>query len=203
MARLSLWQKLQLKKKKYFGFFASWFTFSHFISKTLQLMIGLIIVVLVFVWDSEGVRITTFNQGDYNYRDGLFYFIGVDIFTIIYSIAMTTLGVTGINIPPKALVFFAGLGVGLWLVAGPIMSGTLDTIEYSVFGRMNELDLTYLRVVSGMGLVLLMIFVLDVLLAFMALRRQEQIKAGEIIETDIEENNANISRKITPAAEAQ
>jgi hypothetical protein len=48
-----------------------------------------------------------------------------------------------------------------------------------------------------------MIFVLDVLLAFMALRRQEQIKAGEIIETDIEENNANISRKITPAAEAQ
>lgn len=59
--------------------------------------------MLLFVWESEGVKITSLNQEDYNYRNKVFYYVGVACITIMYSVVMTILGCSGVKIPSKAV----------------------------------------------------------------------------------------------------
>ena len=59
--------------------------------------------MLLFVWESEGVKITSLNQEDYNYRNKVFYYVGVACITIMYSVVMTVLGCGGVKIPSKAV----------------------------------------------------------------------------------------------------
>ena len=60
-------------------------------------------ILLLFLWESEGVKIMSLHQEEYNYRNKVFYFVGVACLTVLYAVTMTTLGFTGIKIPPKAV----------------------------------------------------------------------------------------------------
>ena len=57
----------------------------------------MITIGLLSSWESEGVKITSLNQEEYNYRNRIYYFVGVSCITVLYSVAMTTLGFMGIK----------------------------------------------------------------------------------------------------------
>ena len=63
----------------------------------------MITIGLLSSWESEGVKITSLNQEEYNYRNRIYYFVGVSCITVLYSVAMTTLGFMGIKVPSKAV----------------------------------------------------------------------------------------------------
>lgn len=63
----------------------------------------MIVITLLFVWESEGVKISSLDQDEYNYRNRVYYFVGVACITIMYAIVMTILGVAGVIIPSKAV----------------------------------------------------------------------------------------------------
>lgn len=122
--KLTFGQVLQRNRKRFCGFVAPWFTTSQFVIKTTELVreggrpydfhlknyllfqvLSTISIVLLFVWESNGVKITTLNQHEYNYRNYLFYFVGVVCISILYAVTMTTLGFAGVRLPSKAVTF--------------------------------------------------------------------------------------------------
>ena len=56
--------------------------------------------VLILLWESEGVTIASLTRGDVNYRNELNGFVGISLLTVLYSIGMATLGISGLNLPP-------------------------------------------------------------------------------------------------------
>lgn len=166
-------QLVSKQSNKYMKCVAPWFTTSQFIIKILEMVFSVVMILLLFLWESEGVKITSLHQEEYNYRNKVFYFVGVACLTILYAVTMTTLGFTGVKIPPKALTFFAGVCFLCLLLATPIMSATLDTLEHSVYARQIQLNLLMLKLALLFGFFLLMSFLIDILLGFLALQRSD------------------------------
>ena len=60
-------------------------------------------MVLVFLWDSEGTRVTDLNAGDLNYRNSVYFFVAVGLVCVLYSSGMSGMGLAGMTIPPIAV----------------------------------------------------------------------------------------------------
>lgn len=63
----------------------------------------MITLVLLFAWESEGINVTTLDQGEYNYRNRIYCYVGVACITILYAVVMPMLGLAGVKIPSKAV----------------------------------------------------------------------------------------------------
>lgn len=63
-------------------------------------MLSVPAVVLILVWKSEDITIGDLNGGSVNYRNTLYIYIGIGILSAIYSIGMTSVGLSGIKLPP-------------------------------------------------------------------------------------------------------
>lgn len=62
-------------------------------------------MVLMLLWKSEDVTISSLNKGAVNYRDELHGFVGICLLSILYSIGMVALGISGLYIPPFMVVY--------------------------------------------------------------------------------------------------
>ena len=58
--------------------------------------------VLMLLWRSKDTSIADLNDDSQsiNYRNELNGFIGICFLTVLYSIGMATLGISGLNLPP-------------------------------------------------------------------------------------------------------
>lgn len=50
-------------------------------------------------WESGEYTIASLNSGDVNYRNELHGFVGISLLTVLYSIGMAILGLSGLNLP--------------------------------------------------------------------------------------------------------
>ena len=67
-------------------------------------MLSVPAVVLILVWRSEGITIADLDSGTVNYRNTLYTYTGIGIFSAIYSIGMASIGLTGIKLPPLMVI---------------------------------------------------------------------------------------------------
>lgn len=65
------------------------------------------VAVLMLLWESESVTIGSLNSGTTNYRNELNGFVGISLLTVLYSIGMASLGLSGLNLPPFLVNFLA------------------------------------------------------------------------------------------------
>ena len=63
-------------------------------------LLAVTVIILVFVWTSEGETILTLNTEDKNYRNEVYYYIALACVTVVYAAAMMVLGCAGLRIPP-------------------------------------------------------------------------------------------------------
>ncbi|XP_019861968.1 PREDICTED: uncharacterized protein LOC109590504 [Amphimedon queenslandica] len=170
------------KRRTFSNITAQWFTVPQFITKLLELTLSSISIILIFTWESEGIRVTTIRQDDYNYRNYFFYYICVLSTSVLYSVILMILGWTGVRLPSKAVTLLAGGGVLLWLFANPLMSGTIKILDNSVYARQNNLNTLQLKATSVLGFFLLATFIFDILLGFIGLNTSEKLnnKSGQI-----------------------
>lgn len=66
----------------------------------------------MLIWESGDITIAHLNTGTINYRNELHGFVGISLLTVLYSIGMATLGVSGLNLPPF-LVILQQMTLGL------------------------------------------------------------------------------------------
>ena len=66
----------------------------------LQLLC-IILVALVLLWESEGIQLSDLidTENQINYRNPIYFYVGIAFLTMIYSISMTVLGCGGFEIP--------------------------------------------------------------------------------------------------------
>lgn len=72
----------------------------------------MILLVLMFEWQSEGINITNLNRETIDYRNYLYIYLGIAFLTIFYSIAMTIVGFAKLQVPAtmvndKCVLFFS------------------------------------------------------------------------------------------------
>ena len=61
---------------------------------------GIIAVVLMLLWRSEGINIADLDAGTVNFRNTLYTYIGVGFLTALYAVGMTIVGFGGLQFPP-------------------------------------------------------------------------------------------------------
>ena len=59
----------------------------------------MVVIILMFVWTSEGETILTLNTVDKNYRNEFYYYVALSCVTVVYAAAMIMLGCIGLKIP--------------------------------------------------------------------------------------------------------
>ena len=79
---------------------------SFFFLDTPQVL-GVSAAVLMLLWESKSVTIGSLNSGTTNYRNELNGFVGISLLTVLYSIGMASLGLSGLNLPPFLVNFLA------------------------------------------------------------------------------------------------
>lgn len=62
--------------------------------------LGISTAVLILLWESKGITIASLTKGSINYRNELNGFVGISLLTVLYSIGMAILGISGLNLPP-------------------------------------------------------------------------------------------------------
>ena len=64
-------------------------------------MFCVVVVTLILLWESEGLKLSglTDEVNDINYRNPIYFYVGLAFLTILYSIGMTILGCGGFDIP--------------------------------------------------------------------------------------------------------
>lgn len=157
-----------------------WCTWSYLAIKGLQIALGIVILVLIFVWKSQGLNIVNLIalgiQKGFNYRNEVYCFISVSILSIIYAGVIAAVGFVGINLSPMVLTVAPTLGLILWLFSAPFMSATIDRLKVNYWARTHNLDVLYLEIATGMGFILMGIFVFDTFLGFVRLRSSIEAK---------------------------
>ena len=56
-------------------------------------------MVLMLLWESEDITISSLNKGTVNFRNELHGFVGISLLSVLYSIGMAALGISGLHIP--------------------------------------------------------------------------------------------------------
>ena len=74
--------------------------FSNWLQLTIQLLC-IILVLLILFWESEGIRLPdlTDHVNQINYRNPIYFYLGIAFLTMVYSIGMIILGSGGFEIP--------------------------------------------------------------------------------------------------------
>lgn len=62
-------------------------------------------MVLMLLWESEDITISSLNKGTINFRNELHGFVGINLLSALYSIGMAVLGISGLHIPPFLVIF--------------------------------------------------------------------------------------------------
>ena len=57
-------------------------------------------VVLLLVWNSNGVTIADLDKDEINYRNMLYGYVFVGALSVVYSVGLTSIGLTGLKLPP-------------------------------------------------------------------------------------------------------
>ena len=57
-------------------------------------------VVLLLVWNSNGVTIAELDKDDVNYRNMLYGYVFIGALSVIYSVGLTSIGLAGLKLPP-------------------------------------------------------------------------------------------------------
>lgn len=151
-----------------------WCTWTYLAIKGVQIALGIVILALVFIWNSQGLSIINLIdmglQNNFNYRSEVYCFISVSILSIVYALLIAGVGFAGVNLSPMVLTLAPTAGLIVWLFSAPFMSATIDRLRNHYWARTHDLDILYLEVATGVGFVLLGVFVFDTFLGFVRLR---------------------------------
>lgn len=63
-------------------------------------------MVLILLWESEDITISSLNEGTVNFRNELHGFVGICLLSALYSIGMAALGISGLHISPFLVILF-------------------------------------------------------------------------------------------------
>ena len=115
----------QIPKTRACPWVAQWFTIPQAILKPVQMVsslplfssiltnfsldikaLGITSVVLMLLWESEDITISSLNKGTINFRNELHGFVGISLLSALYSIGMAVLGISGLHIPPSLVIFY-------------------------------------------------------------------------------------------------
>ena len=61
-------------------------------------------MVLMLLWESEDITISSLNKGTVNFRNELHGFVGINLLSTLYAIGMAVLGISGLHISPFLVI---------------------------------------------------------------------------------------------------
>ena len=70
-------------------------------------------MILMLLWESEDITISSLNKGTVNFRNELHGFIGISLLSALYSIGMAVLGISGLHIPPFLVIYSHNCDISL------------------------------------------------------------------------------------------